>query len=227
MIKKTILVIEDEKKIAAVLEKYLEREGFKVVVLGEGINVLRTIEEVDPALCILDLMLPDIDGLSICESLRNFSNIPIIILTAKNDEEDRLSGLRLGADDYICKPFSPREVVARVQAILRRTGTKQEKKVVKEIHYNGISLFFESFECHINDKEIDLTPQEFKMLEVFLAMPKKVFSREDLMDACYKDERIVSNRTIDTHIKNLRKKLFTHSGEKKIVSIYGIGYKLV
>jgi two-component system response regulator BaeR len=227
MTKNTILIIEDEKKIAAVLEKYLEREGFDVVILNEGINFLRTVEEVKPVLCILDLMLPDIDGLSICESLRHLSDLPIIILTAKNDEEDRLSGLRLGADDYICKPFSPREVVARVQAILRRSGANKDDKTINEMHYNGISLFFESFECYINDKLIELTPLEFKMLEVFLSRPQKVFSREDLMDACYTNARVVSNRTIDTHIKNLRKKILTHSGEKKIVSIYGIGYKLI
>jgi len=227
MIKKTILVIEDEKKIATVLQKYLENDGFDVIVLHEGINALWTIEKIEPVLCILDLMLPDMDGLSLCRSLRQFSNVPIIILTAKNDEEDRLSGLRLGADDYICKPFSPREVVARVQAILRRTDTKKENKPEnREMHYKDISLFFERFECYINEKKIDLTPLEFKMLEVFLSEPQKVFSRENLMDACYNNKRIVSNRTIDTHIKNLRKKLFSHSGEKQITSIYGIGYKL-
>lgn len=224
---KTIVIVEDEHKIANVLKKYLEHAEFNVIVLEEGQKAVETIKKVDPILCILDLMLPDIDGLSICSSLREFSQIPIIILTQKDHEEDRLTGLNLGADDYICKPVGPREVVARVQTILRRAYSKKNIQDSERIEYKDIILLLEQFECYICGQKIELTPLEFKMLETFISHPKRVFPREKLMDLCYQNIRVVSNRTIDTHIKNLRKKLLSATGEQKIASIYGKGYKLV
>lgn len=227
MTDQTIVIVEDEHKIATVLKKYLEHEGFHIVILEEGQKAIETIKEIDPVLCILDLMLPDVDGLSICSSLREFSDVPIIILTQKDHEEDKLAGLNMGADDYICKPVGPREIVARVHTILRRTHRREDTKPTNTIEHDNIVLMLDQFECYISGKLIELTPLEFKMLATFASHPKKVFPREKLMDICYQSTRVVSNRTIDTHIKNLRKKLLTAMGEQKIVSIYGKGYKLI
>jgi len=223
---KTIVLIEDEHKIAEILKKYLEHEGFEVITLEEGKNALSVIDEVNPVLCILDLMLPDSDGLSICESIRQHSDVPIIILTQKDHEDDRLAGLNIGADDYICKPVGPREVVARVHTILRRTSSKEISQA-KELKYNDITLLHDEFECYVLDKKIELTPLEFNILSIFVSHPKKVFSREKIMDSCYGNKRIVSDRTIDTHIKNLRRKIMEATGEQQILSVYGKGYKLI
>ena len=222
-----VLVVEDEPKIAQLLVDYLQRDGFQVTVLNEGTDAVELIREREPDFLILDLMLPGKDGLTICREVRQFSSLPIMILTAKVDEIDRLIGLELGADDYVCKPFSPREVVARVRTILRRMQQKPAVPTDNELSYRTVSLYLDRYECLVRGQRIELTPVEFKMLRGFMSQPGRVFSREQLMDFSYPDERIVSDRTIDTHVKNLRKKL-THSvdEEELIHSIYGIGYKI-
>jgi two-component system response regulator BaeR len=227
MSKPDILVVEDEPKIAQILVDYLQREGFKVTVLGEGTHAVEKVKSLQPMFLILDLMLPGKDGLAICREVRQFSNLPIMMLTAKVDEIDRLLGLELGADDYVCKPFSPREVVARIRTILRRVEAKPEKPVENELSYGEITLSLDRFECIAGDQIIELTPVEFKILQGFMSRPGHVFSRDRLMDMAYADERIVSDRTIDTHVKNLRRKLAQGLGSKEVIhSIYGVGYKI-
>jgi two-component system response regulator BaeR len=227
MSKPDILVVEDEPKIAQILVDYLQREGFRVTVLDEGTHAVEKVKSLKPTFLILDLMLPGKDGLAICREVRQFSNLPIMMLTAKVDEIDRLLGLELGADDYVCKPFSPREVVARIRTILRRVEAKPEQPSENQLTYGEIGLSLDRFECTVGDQRIDLTPVEFKILQGFMSRPGHVFSRDRLMDMAYADERVVSDRTIDTHVKNLRRKLAQGLDGKEVIhSIYGVGYKI-
>ncbi|WOJ92842.1 response regulator [Congregibacter variabilis] len=221
-----ILVVEDEPKIAQLLLDYLERDDYSVSVLHEGSDAVDTIRAAEPDFLILDLMLPGKDGLSICREVRQFSNLPIMMLTAKVDEIDRLIGLEIGADDYVCKPFSPREVVSRVRTILRRVQQAPFIRGESKLSYAGVSLDVERFECMAIDTRIDLTPVEFRLLQGLMERPGRVLSRDQLMNLCYADERVVSDRTIDTHVKNLRKKLEPTLHRVLIQSIYGVGYKL-
>jgi len=223
----TVIVVEDEPKIAQLLSDYLQREGYRVSVLGEGTNAVETIREQQPSFLILDLMLPGKDGLTICKEVRQFSNLPIMMLTAKTDEIDRLIGLELGADDYVCKPFSPREVVARVKVILRRVASPPACVSENEITYRNIALHIDRFKCEIAGRDIELTPVEFRLLKTLMSHPGRVYSRDSLMELAYDDRRIVSDRTIDTHIKNLRKKMSAGAPDEEVIrSIYGVGYKI-
>ncbi|CAA0079431.1 Transcriptional regulatory protein BaeR [Halioglobus japonicus] len=222
-----IVVVEDEPKIAQLLVDYLERDGFFVTVLNDGEHAVEIIRERGPGFVILDLMLPGKDGLAICREVRQFSSVPIMMLTAKVDEIDRLVGLELGADDYVCKPFSPREVVARVRTIQRRLQHQAPLTPQSELSYRDITINLERYECSVRGQRIELTPVELQLLRGFVSQPGRVFSRDQLMDMAYKDERVVSDRTIDTHIKNIRRKL-SQAGDEvgQVHSIYGVGYKL-
>lgn len=222
-----VLVVEDEPKIAEVLVQYLEREGYATKVLGDGSGVVEWIETERPAIVILDLMLPGKDGLTICREVRQFSDVPIMMLTAKIDEIDRLVGLEIGADDYVCKPFSPREVVARIKVILRRLRQVQPVADEDELRYRDIVLYLDKFKCVVNGEDVELTPVEFRLLQGLMSHPGRVFSRDRLMSLAYTDGRTISDRTIDTHIKNVRKKLSPAIGEADVIhSIYGVGYKI-
>lgn len=227
MSKPQILVVEDEHKIAQILVDYLQREGFAVTVLHEGTHAVEKVRALQPTFLVLDLMLPGKDGLAICREVRQFSSVPIMMLTAKVDEIDRLLGLELGADDYVCKPFSPREVVARIRTILRRVASRPEPHQENLLSYGDIKLSLDRFECTVREQKIDLTPVELKILQGFMSRPGHVFSRDRLMDMAYTDERVVSDRTIDTHVKNLRRKLATALADEEVIhSIYGVGYKI-
>lgn len=222
-----ILVVEDEPKIAQLLVDYLQREGYQVSTLGEGTHAVEAVRDSAPDFLILDLMLPGKDGLSICREVRQFSQLPIMMLTAKVDEIDRLLGLELGADDYVCKPFSPREVVARVKTILRRTSAAPVASNEDELIYRSITLYPDRFQCIAAGNNVELTPIEFRMLQALVSRPGHVFSRDRLMTLSYTDGRIVNDRTIDTHVKNMRKKLLSAAGGEDLLhSIYGVGYKV-
>ncbi len=222
-----IIVVEDEPKIAKLLAEYLTLDGFDVTVLDEGSKAVEIIKERDPALVLLDLMLPGKDGLTICRELRQFSDLPIIMITAKIDEIDRLLGLELGADDYVCKPFSPREVVARVRAILRRVQQRPEAAKEDELQYRNITMYLDRFQCVVEAQPVELTAVEFRLLQALMSQPGRVFSRDNLMRQCYTDNRVVSDRTIDSHVKNLRKKFAKTAGDDELIhSIYGVGYKI-
>jgi len=217
-----ILVVEDEPKLAALLRDYLLAEGFESHCIDNGSQVLPWVKKNEPELILLDIMLPGKDGLSICREIRSFSQVPIIMLTARIDEIDRLLGLELGADDYICKPFSPREVIARVKAVLRRSGQAKTDFAQSDFVLNN-----DTFSASYQGQMLELTVVEFRLLGLLVKHPHKVFSREQLLNYIYTDQRIVGERTIDTHIKNLRKKMLAVAPDKEMIhSIYGLGYKL-
>lgn len=229
MMQQKILVIEDEDKIARVLRDFLEADGYAVHLHDEGTRAVELALNEKPALIILDVMLPGKDGLSICREIRRQSTVPIIMLTARVDEIDRLLGLELGADDYVCKPFSPREVVARVRTILRRVADphpQQTDDLTEQISYRHLTIIPDQFKCRVEQHEIELTPVEFRMLLALARHPGRVYSRAQLMQEAYSDYRVVSDRTIDSHIKNLRRKLTVGELPELLKSIYGIGYKL-
>ncbi|MCB1639722.1 MAG: response regulator, partial [Thiothrix sp.] len=195
-----IMIIEDEVKIARLLADYLEPEGFRTRLWHEGTGALEQIRTHNPALVILDLMLPGMDGITLCRELRTFSRTPVLMLTARVDEIDRPLGLRIGADDYVCKPFLPREVVARVQAILRRMRppTPEVTPASREpaLQYRDLTLYPERYRCEAAGQSVELTPLEFRMLQTLMSRPGRVYSREKLMELCYTDNRIISDRTI-------------------------------
>lgn len=219
-----ILVVEDEPKIASLMCDYLQQAHYRTHWLDRGDTVTSWAQENTPALVLLDLMLPGKDGLEVCRELRAFSQIPIVMVTARVDEIDRLLGLELGADDYICKPFSPREVVARVKALLRRANWTGEDAASSDL---ALCIDEEKFQATIAGMPVDLTPVEFRLLALLASQPGRVFSRNQLMNRIYLDGRVVSDRTVDSHIKNLRHKLSAVAGSDDIIrSIYGVGYKL-
>jgi len=213
-----ILIIEDEIKLAELLSDYLVQSGFKTILVSDGLDAIPTIKNQTPDLILLDLMLPGKDGISICRELRAFSNTPVVMVTAKVEEIDRLLGLELGADDYICKPFSPREVVARVKAVLRRFGS--QKAVIDDVVMDE-----STFQTTIKGHRIELTAIEFRLLHLLVEQPGRIFSRDQLIDRLYDDSRVVSDRTIDSHIKKLRQKIAEHVKEETIHSVYSVGYK--
>ena len=214
-----ILLVEDEPKLAAVLREYLQAADYDVRHIDNGLNALPAFHGERFDLVLLDLMLPGRDGLEICRELRAISQVPIIMVTARVDEIDRLLGLELGADDYICKPYSPREVVARVKAVLRRLGTT--------VHGLGLVLDPQTYQATYNGHPLDLTAVEFRLLNALAAHPGTVLSRDQLMNHLYDDHRVVTDRTVDSHVRNLRRKLEqAAAGQELIRSIYGVGYCL-
>jgi len=216
-----ILVVEDEPKLAKLLSDYLVQAGFDATTIANGLEVTAWMKQNSPDLILLDLMLPGKDGMDICKEVRQFSEVPIIMVTARIEEIDRLLGLELGADDYVCKPFSPREVLARVKAVLRRTGNTSQ---ATENH--GIELDEDRYKAIIDGQELTLTAVEFQLFNILLSDPGRIFSRDQLMDHIYKDHRIVSDRTIDSHIKKLRKRISEALPDQEIIhSVYGVGYK--
>nr|WP_180205934.1 MULTISPECIES: response regulator [unclassified Pseudomonas]NYU06132.1 response regulator [Pseudomonas sp. SbOxS1]WCM53557.1 response regulator [Pseudomonas sp. WJP1] len=215
-----ILIVEDEPKLAALMRDYLSAAGYPTQCLDNGLDVVPVVRAREPRLILLDLMLPGRDGLQVCKELRSFSAVPIIMITARVEEVDRLLGLDLGADDYICKPFSPREVVARVKAILRRSphllASAPSRLQIDEEQYKAV----------LDGIALDLTPLELRLLSTLARSPGRVFSRDQLLDKIYSDHRVVTDRTVDSHIRNLRRKLEQACpGENPIESLYGVGYR--
>jgi two-component system response regulator BaeR len=223
-----IAIVEDELKLASLLQDYLRRDGFETTVFHDGSEALSSLVNDPPDLILLDLMLPGTDGMTICKEVRKNSNVPIIMLTARVEEIDRLLGLEVGADDYICKPFSPREVVARVKAVLRRMdrSTQPEETNTSNSTNSLFQLNESTASVHIGDKTCSLTAVELRLLGVMHERPGQIFNRAQLMRRMYEDNRIVSDRTIDSHVKKLRQKLeIVDQTTTYIHSVYGIGYK--
>jgi two-component system response regulator BaeR len=219
-----ILIVEDDAKIAGMLANYLQMQGFMPQVCSDGLDAVKRVRADKPALVLLDLMLPGMDGVAVCTAVRAFSAVPIIMVTARVDEVDRLLGLDTGADDYICKPFSPREVVARIKALLRRTHGALAQACAAD---NGFVLHGDSHHIAWRGQPLPLTQVEFRLLRLLLSRPGQVFGRARLLDAVHEDMRDVSDRAIDSHIKNLRRKLEqARTGDNTIVSVYGVGYRL-
>lgn len=215
-----VLIVEDEPQLAQLLADYLAQSGFSTHCIGDGASAVGVIRERGPALVLLDLMLPGLDGMSVCREVRAFSAVPIIMVTARVEEIDRLLGLELGADDYICKPFSPREVVARVKAVLRRMEAGPEAA------RSELELDPDRFRATLRGQLLDLTAVEFQLLRILAAEPGRIFTRNQLMGGIYPDHRVVSDRTIDSHVKKLRRKIAAASPDAELIhSVYGVGYK--
>ena len=224
MNKGKILIVEDDIKIAEAIRDYLEKEGFTVSVLNNGKNVVREVKASPPDLILLDILLPDKDGLTICREIRSFSNVPIIFVTAKVEDIDRLLGLEIGADDYICKPFIPQEVVARVKAVIRRT---RPEHMGKKLTVGLLNMDDDNYRVTIGGSNIDVTPIEYKLLKIMMSKPDKVFTRSDFISKIQGYNYDCYERTIDNHIKNLRRKICAHlNGQEMIHTVYGVGYKI-
>ncbi|MFV0437084.1 MAG: response regulator [Desulfopila sp.] len=217
-----ILIVEDTKDLAQLLAAYLAEAGFRSHCLEAGDEVVDWVRRHDPQIILLDLMLPGVDGLTLCRQIRQFSPVPIIMVTARIEERDRLLGLEVGADDYICKPFSPREVVARVRAVLRRSGefNAHDGRQTGEVRLDPTK-----YQVRIDNSLLSLTVVEYRLLELLARYPGRVFSRSELIDRIYPDQRTVSERTIDSHVKKLRKKIGEVCSRELIVSVYSAGYK--
>ncbi len=221
--KQNILIVEDEEKIARLLEDYLRNAGYNSTHIQNGSIVVSFVKKNNPDLILLDLMLPGMNGLDICREIRKFSTVPIIMVTAKSEEIDRLIGLEMGADDYICKPFSPREVVARVKTVLRRVSMET---VLTKMTVGVITIELENQQVLINNQQLKLTKSEFNLLKIMMAQPNRVFTRNELLNQVQGYDFDGYDRTIDTHIKNLRKKLRAELPETDVISaVYGSGYK--
>jgi two-component system, OmpR family, response regulator BaeR len=218
-----VLIVEDEAKLSALLDEYLTASNYRTLQVADGLDVVGLVRERTPDVILLDLMLPGRDGMDICRELRTFSNVPIIMMTARVEEVDRLLGLDAGADDYICKPYSPREVVARVKAILRRRGPVETS--LPDHQSEGLVLEPTTMRASWNGMILDLTQFEWKLLAALMTSPGRIFSRSQLVDKLYDDGRSVTDRTIDSHIRNLRRKLESAVPEKELIrSVYGVGY---
>lgn len=221
---KKILVVEDEKKLVAILKGYLEQAGFSVVTASDGEQALAVYRHEKPALVLLDLNLPQLDGLDVCRALRKESNVPIIMVTARVEEADCLIGLELGADDYITKPFSPREVVARVRAVLRRVEGEPVRP--ETLVAGDLTLDLAKHSVRLKDREIELTPTEFDLLAVLMQNPGRAFTRLQLLDRVQGEAFEGYERTIDAHIKNLRQKIERDpKNPRYILTVFGVGYK--
>jgi two-component system response regulator BaeR len=219
-----VFIVEDEQKIAGLLKDYLQKANYRTTVIERGDEAVAQVKKWSPDLMLLDIMLPGMDGTAVCREVRKFSNLPIIMITAKVEEIDRLLGLELGADDYICKPFSPREVVARVKAVLRRVHPGPSEK---NLALGPIVLDESRHRASVNGNELDLTPSEFKLLQVLMSQPGRVFSRDELIARVQGYHYEGYDRTIDSHIKNLRKKIARHLRDQTIITaVYGVGYEL-
>lgn len=217
-----ILVVDDEPKAARLARDYLEKHGFRVILAADGQSALTLARRENPDLVVLDLMLPEVDGREVCRRLRRESDVPIIMLTALSEEIDQVTGLEIGADDYITKPFSPRALVARVRALLRRT--RGEVKPPAIIRAGGLEIDTGRYSVAFNGHPIRLTPNEFKLLHLLASRPGQTLTREQLLDDLHGAASSL-DRSVDSHIKNLRKKLETAAGQPMIETVYGIGYR--
>lgn len=218
-----IYIVEDEPELAALIADYVRAAGFVPTVFGDGALALAAISAAEPALVVLDLMLPGLDGLALCRAVREASEVPVVMVTARAEEIDRLLGLELGADDYLCKPFSPRELVARIKAILRRTGPGAARASAPR---TPLAIDAASRRALVHGLPLDLTPSEFDLLAALARRPGQVFSRAQLLELVHQDKLDVHDRVIDSHVKNLRRKIaLLAPGLDPIASVYGVGYR--
>ncbi len=222
----TVLIVEDDPNTVELARLYLARDGHKVLAAPDGLEGLRLAREARPDLVILDLMLPGLDGMEVCRILREESEVPIVMLTARVEEEDRLAGLDLGADDYITKPFSPRELAARIRAVLRRTASGAVDRGPAELRYGDVTANLRLRAVHVGPAPVRLTPTEFRLLVLLMREPGRTFTREEIMDRVFGYDFDGFDRAVDAHVSNLRRKI--EAGEKRphyIHTIYGMGYR--
>ena len=234
MPKPTILVVDDDPHIRQIVLFALEKAGFGAFEAADGLEALRRFDEVDPDLVVLDVLMPEMDGTDVCRELRKKTSVPIVFLSSKDEEIDRVLGLEMGGDDYIGKPFSPRELVARVKAVLRRSAAGAEDAAGEDggrtsgqgmLRHGALALDLDRFKAWWREQEVELTVTEFNLVRTMLGFPGKVFTREQLMNGAYEGHTVVSDRTIDSHIRRVRRK-FADVGGQPIETVHGLGYKL-
>lgn len=225
MSKEKILVVDDDVNICELLRLYIERDDYQVVIANDGEQAVELFNREQPDLVLLDIMLPKMDGWQVCKEIRKTSNRPIIMLTAKGELFDKILGLELGADDYIIKPFEAKEVIARIHAVLRRTGTNEEKEKVKEINWDKLSINPTNYELRVDGKYIDTPPKEMELLYYLASNPNKVFTRDQLLDKVWGFDYYGDSRTVDVHIKRLREKINGVSDQWSLKTVWGVGYK--
>ena len=221
---KTILIVEDDHNIADLLRLYLEKEGYEVVIAGDGGTGLEKFRQCNPALVLLDIMLPVMDGWGVCRAIRAESKTPIIMLTAKGETEDKVTGLKTGADDYITKPFEMKEVLARIEAVLRRSGV-EVGKVEKKLTFDKLIIDMDAFELTVDGKKISTPPKEMELLYHLASNPNRVFTRNQLLDEVWGFDYFGDTRTVDVHIKRLREKLEGVSSQWSLKTVWSVGYK--
>lgn len=221
-----ILIIEDDPHTIKLVGLYLGRDGHKVLEATDGVEGLRLAREAAPDLILLDLMLPRLDGIEICRALREDSDVPIVMVTARVEEEDRLAGLDLGADDYVTKPFSPRELAARVRAVLRRSARNGTEDGPSEIAYDGLKMNLKTRIVHVGDKKLNMTPTEFRLLAMLMREPGRTFTREQIIDEVFGYDFDGFDRTVDAHVTNVRRKIESNPRKPRYVhTVYGVGYR--
>ncbi|MEU5780713.1 response regulator transcription factor [Micromonospora lupini] len=221
-----VLIAEDDEKQAELARRYLEREGHAVVVVGDGRAALEQVRQRRPALLILDVMMPKVDGLDVCRVLRRESDLPVLMLTARSTEDDLLLGLDLGADDYMTKPYSPRELVARVRTLLRR-GQRSAHVVDPVLRVGALHVDPIRHEVRVDGRRVDCTPGEFHLLQAMAAQPGRAFTRDQLLGYLHGFDRYITGRTVDVHVMNLRRKIEPNPRKpSRLVTVYGVGYKL-
>ncbi len=229
--KKSILIVDDDPHIREVISFALEQEEMEVLDASNGVEALEQLQQHSPDLVILDVMMPEMDGLDVCREIRKSSNVAILFLSARNEEIDRVIGLELGGDDYVAKPFSPRELVARVKAIFRRIDAERQVSTETEsqppiLSIGNLALHTESYQAYWQKRIVHLTAKEFSLLKTLVSHPNKVFERDELMDKTYSRDIVVSDRTIDSHIRGIRTK-FSKAGCKEVITtVHSIGYKI-
>ena len=220
-----ILVVDDDKNICELLRLYIDKEGYQTVVAYDGKQALKLFEEEAPCLIVLDVMMPELDGWQVCREIRKSSDVPIIMLTAKGETFDKVLGLELGADDYVVKPFESKEIVARIKAVLRRTGTRAQASDVKEVRYDKLVVNLTRYELKVDGKIVDTPPKELELLYHLASNPNRVYSRDQVLDEVWGFEYYGDSRTVDVHIKRLREKLEGVSAQWSVKTVWGVGYK--
>ncbi len=222
-----ILIIDDDVNICELLRLYLEKEGFSTETATDGLKAIDTFKSASPDLVLLDIMLPGLDGWQICREIRKFSQVPIIMLTAKGETFDKVLGLELGADDYITKPFEPKEVIARIKAVLRRTTAPQSASSsnIKQVSFDKLTINLSNYELTVNGKQIDTPPKELELIFHLASNPNRVFTRDQLLDEVWGFEYYGDSRTVDVHVKRLREKLEGVSDKWELKTVWGVGYK--
>jgi DNA-binding response OmpR family regulator len=225
-----VVLAEDDEKQAELVRRYLERENHTVIVVHDGRSALEEVRRRQPELLVLDVMLPGVDGLDVCRILRQESDIPVLMLTARTEEDDMLLGLDLGADDYMTKPFSPRELAARVRTLLRRSSPSTKSRASEPdtmLRVGGVSVDTERHELFADGTKVTCTPGEFRLIATMAARPHRVFTRAQLLEQLHGIDQYITTRTIDTHVLNLRKKLEPDPRKPiRLLTVYGVGYKL-
>ena len=221
----SVLIVEDDRNIAELLQMYLEKEGYAVTVAGDGGQGLQKFRSIKPDLVLLDVMMPVMDGWSVCKAIRAEGQTPVIMLTAKGETDDKVAGLRTGADDYITKPFEMKEVLARIEAVLRRSGSSAGEKKARRLVFDKLVIDMDAFELLVDGKKVDTPPKEMELLFYLASSPNRVYTRNQLLDEVWGFDYFGDSRTVDVHVKRLREKLEGVSEGWSVKTVWGVGYK--